>query len=31
MHLKECEFNFNHRDQDLYPVLLELCQKRPLN
>lgn len=31
LHLKECEFRFNHRRQDLYPLLLELCRKQPLN
>ncbi|MCS3903014.1 transposase-like protein [Methylohalomonas lacus] len=31
LHLKECEFRFNHRGQNLYPVLLILCRKRPLN
>ena len=30
-HLKECEFRFNHRGQDLYQVLLNLCRRRPLN
>jgi transposase-like protein len=31
LHLKECEFRFNHRDQDLYRVLLKLCRKHPLS
>jgi len=31
LHLKECEFRFNHRRQDLYPLLLEMCRKQPLN
>lgn len=31
LHLKECEFRFNHRRQDLYPLLLRLCRKQPLN
>gem|GEM_PF-5252657 len=30
MHLKECEYRFNHRDDDLYPVLLNLCEAQPL-
>jgi transposase-like protein len=30
-HLKECEFRFNHRGQDLYRVLLTLCRRRPLS
>ena len=28
---KECEFRFNFRQQDLYPVILKLCRKRPFN
>ena len=31
LHLKECEFRFNHRRQALYPILLKLCRERPLN
>ncbi len=31
LHLKECEFRFNLRQQDLYPVILKLCRERPLN
>jgi transposase-like protein len=31
LHLKECEFRFNHRRQDLYPLLLKLCREQPLN
>lgn len=31
LHLKECEFRFNHRQQDLYPIILKLCRERPLN
>lgn len=27
LHLKECEFRFNHRDEDLYETLLKLCGK----
>jgi transposase-like protein len=30
-HLKECEFRFNHRRQDLYHVLLKLCRDNPLS
>jgi transposase-like protein len=31
LHLKECEFRFNHRREDLYPIILNLCRKHPLN
>lgn len=31
LHLKECEFRFNHRRQDMYHVLLKLCRKNPLS
>ena len=31
LHLKECEFRFNHRKENLYNVLLKLFRKRPLN
>lgn len=30
LHLKECEFRFNHRHEDLYPILLKLLQQSPL-
>jgi len=30
LHLKEFEFRFNHRDEDLYEALLELLRKNPL-
>jgi transposase-like protein len=30
-HLKECEFRFNHRHEDLYHVLLKLCRENPLS
>lgn len=30
LHLKECEFWFNHRDEYLYETLLELLRKNPL-
>jgi transposase len=31
LHLKECEFRYNHRGQDLYHVLLKLCRENPLS
>lgn len=31
LHLKECEFRFNHRGQNLYKLLLNIIKKRPLN
>ncbi|SMN00392.1 Mobile element protein [uncultured Candidatus Thioglobus sp.] len=31
LHLKECEFRFNNRRQDLYKILLENFRKEPLN
>ncbi|NIU07924.1 MAG: IS1595 family transposase, partial [Phycisphaerae bacterium] len=31
LHLKECEFRFNHRGQDLYPLILKILRNRPLN
>jgi len=31
LHLKECEFRFNHRQQDLYRVMLKLCRENPLS
>ncbi len=30
LHLKECEFWFNHRYKDLYKVLLKELRQRPL-
>ena len=30
LHLKECEFRFNHRGQDLYPLILKIIRDRPL-
>jgi transposase-like protein len=30
LHLKECEFRFNHRSQDMYQALLKLLRERPL-
>ncbi len=26
LHLKECEFRFNHRDEDLYRLLLKITK-----
>ncbi|ATL46860.1 IS1595 family transposase [Chitinophaga caeni] len=31
LHLKECEFRYNHRTRDLYNVLLDLLKNYPLN
>jgi transposase-like protein len=31
LHLKECEFRFNHRKQDMYHLILKLCRNKPLN
>ena len=31
LHLKECEFRFNYRKQDLYRQLLSMVRKKPLN
>ncbi|MEW6594626.1 MAG: IS1595 family transposase, partial [Thermodesulfobacteriota bacterium] len=30
LHLKECEFRFNYRDQDMYRMILKIIQKNPL-
>ena len=30
-HLKECEFRFNNREQDLYKILLQNLKNNPLN
>ena len=30
LHLKECEFRFNNRKQNLYKILLEMFKKKPL-
>jgi transposase len=30
LHLKECEFRFNHRDKDFYKLLLKEFRERPL-
>ena len=31
LHLKECEFRFNNRDQDLCKILLDIFRNEPLN
>ncbi len=31
LHLKECEFRYNHRRQDLYHAMLKLCRDNPLS
>ena len=31
IHLKECEFRFNHRNENLYKTLLKLLRHKPLN
>jgi len=31
LHLKECEFRFNHRHDDLYPLILKMCRENPLS
>ena len=30
LHLKECEFRFNHRNQDLYKLLLKVLRESPI-
>ncbi|MDL2261839.1 IS1595 family transposase, partial [Methanimicrococcus sp. OttesenSCG-928-J09] len=30
LHLKECEFRFNYRNEDLYLKILEIIRKNPL-
>jgi transposase-like protein len=30
LHLKECEFRFNHRGQDIYKVVLKILRNKPL-
>ncbi|MFH0726095.1 MAG: hypothetical protein V2B19_07045 [Pseudomonadota bacterium] len=30
LHIKECEFRYNHNRNDLYPLLLRLFEERPL-
>ncbi|HJA79439.1 MAG TPA: IS1595 family transposase, partial [Candidatus Desulfovibrio intestinavium] len=29
-HLKECEFRFNHRHEDIYKLLLKMLRENPL-
>ncbi|MDD3591053.1 MAG: IS1595 family transposase [Sulfurovum sp.] len=31
LHLKECEYRFNHRGEDLYKLLLKIFRKNPIN
>ena len=31
LHLKECEFRFNNRHRDLYPLILKMCRENPLS
>jgi len=31
LHLKECEWRFNHRHENMYTILLSLLRKRPLS
>lgn len=31
LHVKESEFRFNHRDQDIYKILLKMFRSTPLN
>ncbi|MGD9595810.1 MAG: IS1595 family transposase, partial [Wolinella sp.] len=30
LHLKECEFRFIHRGEDLYKILLQIFRNEPL-
>lgn len=30
LHIKECEFRYNHRDKDLYEILLKIFRNDPL-
>jgi len=30
LHLKECEFRFNYRNQNMYRVILKIIRKNPL-
>jgi hypothetical protein len=30
LHLKECEFRFNYRNKDIYPILLKIIRNNPL-
>jgi transposase len=31
LHLKETEFRYNHRNEDISKIILKLCRKKPLN
>ena len=31
LHLKECEFRFNYRNQNIYAIILKMLRKSPLN
>lgn len=31
LHLKECEFRFNYRNENIYAILLSILRKNPLN
>ncbi len=31
LHLRECEFRYNHREEDLFPLLLTLLKDHPLH
>lgn len=31
LHVKECEFRFNHRNENLYKLLLKIIRENPLN
>ena len=31
LHLKECEFRFNYREEGVYKVLLRIIRKHPLS
>jgi transposase-like protein len=31
LHLKECEFRFNHRQRDMYGSILKMCRENPLS
>lgn len=30
LHLKECEFRFNYRREEVCEILLESCRKKPI-
>ena len=31
LHLKETEFRYNHRHEDIYKIILKLCRDKPLS